>query len=161
MYALALRTVHKSYMGKKKGILNLTRVGTCPICQQRVERAPEDIFFPYCGYTCKRVVQRKEEETEKAKIAKWDRWFEEQYEKNKERRERAILRQIRVEKINELQKRIAQCKFEYEKYAALAETLPERSEKRWRAQERSRAWYRKMIHTQIDIRELENGEKSK
>lgn len=161
MYALASRTVCKTYMGKKKGMLCLTRVGTCPICKKRVERAPEDIFFPYCGYTCKRVVQREEEEAEKAKIAKWDKWFEEQHERERERRERAILHQIRVEKINDLQKRIVQCKFEYEKYAALAETLPERSEKRWRAQEHSRAWYRKMIHAQIDIRELENGEKSK
>lgn len=50
--------------------VSLTRVGTCPICGGRVERSYTDIFFPYCGYTCKRVVQKEEERKEKEKIQK-------------------------------------------------------------------------------------------
>lgn len=96
-------------------MLNLTRVGTCPICKKRVERSYTDIFFPYCGYTCKRVVQRKEEEKEKEKIVRQQKLIEYLENRYREKRERDAIRMEKELRIKEIQERIAQCECEYKK----------------------------------------------
>lgn len=139
-------------------MLNLTRVGTCPICGNRVERSYTDIFFPYCGYTCKRVVQRKEEEKEKAKVLKQQKLIEDRYKRDRERFERNRLKLERKLKINEIQARISQCESEYQKNHKEAEKLPKKCEKRWRAEERAKNWYGKMVKAQIELGKLQKGE---
>ena len=159
MYAMAIRTInHKILIGRKFGVLNLTRVGTCPICKKRVERSYTDIFFPYCGYTCKRVVQRKEEEYEKTKILKQQKLVEDRENRYRERREREAIRMAKELKIKEIQERISQCESEYQKNHKEAEKLPKRCEKRWRAEERAKNWYKKMIKAQIELDEFQKGE---
>ena len=86
--------------------VSLTRVGKCPTCGGRVERSHTDIFFPYCGYSCKRVVDRKEEAKEKAKIRKQQIWFEKQYERERERRERAKEKHEKEEVLNAIKSKI-------------------------------------------------------
>lgn len=142
-------------------MLNLTRVSTCPICGNRVERSYTDIFFPYCGYTCKRVVQRKEEEAEKLKIFKQHKLVEDRQKRDRERREREAIRVAKELKIKEIQKRIAQCKDAYHKNHDEAENLPKRCEKRWRAEDRAKNWYRKMMKAQIELNELQKGEEER
>ena len=139
-------------------MLNLTRVGTCPICKKRVERSYTDIFFPYCGYTCKRVVQRKEEEKEKAKILKQQKLIEDKQKRDRERSEQNKIRRARELQIKEIQARIAQCESEYHKNHKEAEKLPKRCEKRWRSEERAKNWYRKMIKAQVELDRLQKGE---
>lgn len=136
-------------------MLNLTRVGTCPICGNRVERSYTDIFFPYCGYTCKRVVQRREEEAIKSKIALQEKKYEEFLIKERERRERAKIRKELKEKIELVQSRIATCADEYAKNSREAAKLPKNCEKRWRAQRRANIWYRKMVNAKIELNELQ------
>lgn len=138
--------------------VSLTRVGTCPICGGRVERSYTDIFFPYCGYTCKRVVQRKEEEYEKTKILKQQKLVEDRENRYRERREREAIRMAKELKIKEIQERISQCESEYQKNHKEAEKLPKRCEKRWRAEERAKNWYKKMIKAQIELDEFQKGE---
>ena len=136
-------------------MLNLTKVGTCPTCRNRVERSYTDIFFPYCGYTCKRVVQRKEEEAIKSRIALQEKKYEEFLIKERERRERAKIRKELKEKIELVQNRIATCAAEYSKNSEEAVKLPKSCEKRWRAQERANSWYKKMVKAQIELNELQ------
>lgn len=139
-------------------MLNLTRVGTCPICKKRVERSYTDIFFPYCGYTCKRVVQRKEEEKEKEKIVRQQKLIEELENRYREKRERDAIRLEKELRIKEIQERIAQCESEYNKNFKEAERLSKKSEQRWRAKERAKNWYRKMVKAQIELDRLQKGE---
>ena len=138
--------------------VSLTRVGTCPICKKRVERSYTDIFFPYCGYTCKRVVQRKEEEIEKSKIVRQQKLIEDLENRYREKREIDAIRLEKELKIKEIQKRIAQCECEYKKNKKEAENLPKKCEKRWRAEERAKNWYRKMVKAQIELDRLQKGE---
>ena len=100
MYAMAIRSINKGMTGRKYMRVGFTRVGACPICKKRVERSHTDIFFPYCGYSCKRVVDRKEEAKEKSKIRKQQILFESQYERERERRERAKARNEKEEVLN-------------------------------------------------------------
>lgn len=158
MYAMAVRTVHKNYVGRRYGMLSLTRVGTCPICKKRVERSYTDIFFPYCGYTCKRVMQRKEEEKEKAKIVRQQKLIEDRQNRHREKREREAIRLAKELRIKEIQARIAQCESEYDKNFKEAERLPKKSEKRWRAKERAKNWYGKMVKAQTELDRLQKGE---
>lgn len=138
--------------------VSLTRVGTCPICKKKVERSYTDIFFPYCGYTCKRVVQRKEEEIEKSKIVRQQKLIEDLENRYREKRERDAIRLEKELKIKEIQKRIAQCESEYNKNCKEAERFSKKSEQRWRAKERAKNWYRKMVKAQIELDRLQNGE---
>lgn len=138
--------------------VSLTRVGTCPICKKRVERSYTDIFFPYCGYTCKRVVQRKEEEIEKAKVLRQQKLVEERKKRNRERYERERIRIEKNLKVEEVKARIAKCECEYKKNHKEAENLPKKCEKRWRAEERAKNWYRKMVKAQIELDRLKKGE---
>lgn len=138
--------------------VSLTRVDTCPTCGGRVERSYTDIFFPYCGYTCKRVVQRKEEEYEKIKILKQQKLVEDREKRDRERRERERIRIEKNLKIEEVRARIAQCESEYQKNNKEAENLPKRCEKRWRAKERAKNWYEKMIKAEIELAILQRGE---
>ena len=74
--------------GRKYMPVSLTRVDKCPTCGGRVERSYTDIFFPYCGYTCKRVVQKEEERREKLKIEKRHAWLDKCYMEDLERNKR-------------------------------------------------------------------------
>lgn len=86
--------------------VSLTRVGTCPICGGRVERSYTDIFFPYCGYTCKRVVQKKEERKEKEKIRKQMMLCESREQHIKELSERKIEKKEKDKLINQIKSRL-------------------------------------------------------
>lgn len=133
-YALAARTMSKKYSGTKcEGIVGLTRTGKCPTCGKRVETSYTDIFFPYCGYGCKRVVQRQEEEEAKRQIAEQDRKYRERKIKERERRELARQRKIienqkrteeseekMVQRIRETKVRIEQCEAEVKKWEGIA-----------------------------------------
>ena len=138
--------------------VRLTRVGTCPICKKRVERSYTDSFFPYCGYTCKRVVQRKEEEIEKSKIVRQQKLIEDLENRYREKLERDAIRLEKELRIKEIQERIAQCECEYKKNKKEAENLPKKCEKRWRAEERAKTWYRKMVKAQTELDRLKKGE---
>lgn len=138
--------------------VSFTRVDKCPTCGGRVERSYTDIFFPYCGYTCKRVVQRKEEEYEKNKILKQQKLIEDSEKRYREKRKRERIGIEKELKIKEIQSRIAQCKSEYDRNHKEAERLPKGCEKRWRAKERARNWYRKMVKAQIELDRLQKGE---
>lgn len=159
MYAMAVRTInHKILVGRKFGVLNLTRTGKCPTCGNRVERTHTDIFFPYCGYTCKRVVQRKEEDAEKLKILKQNKLIEDRENRCREKREREAIKLAKEMKIEEIRKRIAQCETEYAKNSKEAYNLPKKCEKRWRAEERAKNWYKKLVKAQIELDKVTKGE---
>lgn len=87
--------------------VSLTRVGTCPICGGRVERSYTDIFFPYCGYTCKLVVQKKEERKEKEKIRKQMMLCESREQHIKELSERKIEKKEKDKLINQIKSRLS------------------------------------------------------
>lgn len=86
--------------------VNLTRVGTCPICKKRVERSHTDIFFPYCGYTCKRVFDRKEEAKEKEKIRKQMMLCEIRSQHEQELCERSKAKKEKEKLIKQIQSRL-------------------------------------------------------
>jgi hypothetical protein len=103
-------------------------------------------------------VQRKEEEYEKIKILKQQKLVEDREKRDRERRERERIRIEKNLKIEEVRARIAQCESEYQKNNKEAENLPKRCEKRWRAKERAKNWYEKMIKAEIELAILQRGE---
>ena len=165
MYAFALtaKTMSRKMVGKKciEGTELLTRKGVCPVCGKQVERSYTDIFFPYCGYTCKRVVQRKEEKKEKEKILRQQKLVEDMQNRYRIKREKENLSLAHELKIQEIRARIAQCESEYQKSSKEADLLPKRCEKRWRAQERARSWYGKMVKARNMLDELQKGEEER
>ena len=138
--------------------VKFTRVDKCPTCGGRVKRSYTDIFFPYCGYTCKRVVQRKEEEYEKNKILKQQKLIEDSENRYREKCERERLKNEKNLRIQEVRDRIAQCESEYQKNSKEAENLLMKCEKRRRAKERAKNWYEKMIKAEIELAILQRGE---
>lgn len=87
--------------------VSLTRVGMCPICGGRVERSYTDIFFPYCGYTCKRVVQKEEERKEKEKIQKQMMLCENIEQHLKELKERNRAKKEKDKLMNQIKSRLS------------------------------------------------------
>lgn len=159
-FALAAKTMSGRMIGKKciQGVELLTQNGTCPVCKNHVERSYTDIFFPYCGYTCKRIVQKKDEEDEKLKILTQQKIIDERRKFYRDKRKREIIKMTKELKIKQIQQRIIQCESEYDKNFKEAERLPKKSEKRRRAKERARNWYKKMINAQIELNRFQKGE---
>lgn len=176
-FALAAKTMSNRMVGKKcvQGVELLTRNGVCPVCKKRVERSYTDIFFPYCGYTCKRVVQRKEEETTKSRILaqqtylqqKIERQLKRESEEQNKREQKGKIEIIRIQieqhkedPIEKLRTRISQCQAEYEKNTKEACKLPKRCEKYWNAKNRAKRWYRNMVKAQKELDELTNKDEN-
>lgn len=137
------------------GVSSLTRVGKCPVCNARVETSHTDIFFPYCGYKCKRVIQRKEEEKEKLKIQEQQRKQEERIAAMKMREEKAKAKTEKEITILQVRERLSECQRKYDQYAKTAATLPKGSRLKHRKTERAKHWYRQMIETQKQLSVME------
>lgn len=76
----------KNFRDPDYGLMELTKVGECPVCGAQIERPREDKYFPYCTYDCKRKVEKKEEALEKAKIQREQRRYEESLKRQTIRR---------------------------------------------------------------------------
>lgn len=145
MYAaMVVRPMNKKYVGRKCGVLNLTREGKCPTCGSRVERSYTDIFFPYCGYSCKRVEQRAEESRMKQKIIDQQNRYNAFVEREKERKKRLQQEAEEKRQFEQIESRLAQCVTKYEHYKAIEESLPRKCKKRRNVSSQTRKWRKKM-----------------
>lgn len=158
MLAMAVKTVNKNYVGRKCGVLSLTRKGKCPTCGAIIERKRTDIFFPFCGYTCKRVVQRKEEEKEKRKIAKQMMKYEMRLAGVAEKTQQEEERKKKEAYIEQVRNRLEKCQSEYNKYYKSAASLPKGSRQKWREKEKAQKWYEKLIEAQRVMNEATKEE---
>lgn len=138
--------------------VKLTRVGVCPTCGAQVERSYSDIFFPFCKYSCKRVVQRKEEEQEKLKIIKQEELCLNRLWQAKLREERRLKELQRASDIEQIKERIAHCESKLAHYQRLSETLPSRSMKRRNAADLVKVWSKKVLQAQKVLQDLMNEE---
>lgn len=161
MYETWLQINKKYYVGKKCGVVGLTRVGKCPICKQRVERSHTDIFFPYCGYKCKRVEQREEEERQKQKIAKEQKRYEEYLLASMERANKTKEKEIKKSEIEMARERLEKCQAEYEKHTIAFNLAPPGHKKKKYERDRLKYWHTKMIFAQKDVIDIERREETK
>lgn len=135
----------------------MTKVGVCPICKERVERIPTDIYFPYCGYKHKRIQERKDEEAFKMKLAKLD----ERYEQNEERarlRQQEFIRKMREKKRNPIsvaRERVERCKKEIEKHDRLCKIYPNGNPHRKLAIKNRSRWRGNLRLAQLNLEMLE------
>ena len=135
----------------------MTKVGICPICKERVERIPTDIYFPYCGYKHKRIQERKDEEAFKMKLAKLD----ERYEQNEERarlRQQEFIRKMREKKRNPIsvaRERVERCKKEIEKHDRLFKIYPKGNPRRKNAIKNRSRWRGNLRLAQLNLEMLE------
>ena len=155
MFAVAVRMANKNYIGKKCGVIRLTRVGKCPTCKARVETSYTDIFFPYCGYTCKRVEQKREEEREKRKIANEQRRYEAKLLDNKERYAKRKEKEVKKSELEMVRERLEKCQEEYDRHAKAFASLTKGNNQRHYECNRSNYWYRKMIFAQKAVDDVE------
>lgn len=155
MFAVAIRMTNKNYVGKKCGVIGLTRIGKCPICKERIERSHTDIFFPYCGYTCKRVEQKREEEREKRKIDKEQKRYEAKLLAYKERLAKLKEKETKKSELEMVRERLVKCQEEYSKHAKAFAELPKGDSRRHHECNRSNYWYRKMIFAQKAVDDVE------
>lgn len=155
MYETWLKINKKYYVGKKCGVVGLTKVGKCPICKQRVERSHTDIFFPYCGYACKRVEQKREEEREKRKIDREQKRYEAKLLADKERSAKRKAKEVKKSELEMVRERLAKCQEEYNKHAKAFAELPKGDGRRHYECDRSNYWYRKMIFAQKAVDDVE------
>ena len=153
MFAVAVRMTNKNC--KKCGVIGLTRIGKCPICKARVERSHTDIFFPYCGYACKRVEQKREEEREKRKIDREQKRYEAKLLADKERSAKRKAKEVKKSEIEMVRERLAKCQEEYNKHAKAFDELPKGDRRRHYECDRSNYWYRKMIFAQKAVDDTE------
>lgn len=160
MYETWIRINKKYYVGKKSGVIGLTKVGKCPICKQRVERSNTDIFFPYCGYTCKRVEQRREEEKAKRKIANEQKRYEEKLLADRERAAKRKEKEAKKSELEIVKERLAKCQEEYDKHAKAFAALPKTHKSRHYECNRANYWYRKMVFAQKALDDIERREKT-
>lgn len=155
MFAVAVRMTNKNYVGKKCGVIGLTRIGKCPICKARVERSHTDIFFPYCSYACKRVEQKREEEREKRKIDREQKRYEAKLLADKERSAKRKAKEVKKSELEMVRERLAKCQEEYNKHAKAFAELPKGDGRRHYECDRSNYWYRKMIFAQKAVDDVE------
>lgn len=132
-----------------------TRTSKCPTCGARVERNHTDIFFPYCGYSCKRVVQRKAEERERARIARDIERQEERLRKIKEKEEQEKLKKQREADIDLIRKRLEKCQQKYDLYSEEANRLPKGCSKRRGAVLNASVWASKLTKARNALRMIE------
>lgn len=129
--------------------------GVCPICGDEIERSKDDIFFPYCGYNHKRVVERVEEERmrEEARqeealyYARVERQLEIKRENNRRRREKAMRERLEL--------RISDAQNRYDEYSKKAAELPRGSKEKHRASARAREWYKSIVYLRRQLKEWE------
>ena len=160
MFAVAVRMTNKNYVNKKCGVIGLTRIGKCPICKARVERSHTDIFFPYCGYACKRVEQKREEEREKRKIDREQKRYEAKLLADKERSAKRKAKEVKKSEIEMVRERLARCQEEYDKHAKAFAALPKTHKSRHYECDRANYWYRKMVFAQKALDDIERREKT-
>lgn len=161
MYETWLQINKEYHVDGKCGVIGLTRVGKCPNCKQRVERSYTDIFFPYCGYTCKRVEQRKEEEIQKQKIAKEQKRYEESLLASIERANKNKEKEIKKSEIEIARERLEKCQAEYEKHTVAFNLAPPGHKKKRYERDRVKYWHTKMIFAQKDVFDVERREEIK
>jgi endogenous inhibitor of DNA gyrase (YacG/DUF329 family) len=129
--------------------------GVCPICGTEIERSKDDIFFPYCSYKHKRVVERVEEERmrEEARqeealyYARVERQLEIKRENNRRRREKAMRERLEL--------RISDAQNRYDEYSKKAAELPRGSKEKHRASARAREWYKSIVYLRRQLKEWE------
>ena len=161
-YAMIAKTMSSRLTEKKCGFVkNLTRKGRCPQCGAQIERICTDIFFPYCGYKCKRVIQRKEEEEQKQRIAQEQSRYMAFLEKEKQRNAQNREKKREESHLETVRNRLALCQSKYDQYEEACSKLPLRCEKRWRAEERKRFWYKKIVEAKNAVEQAEEEEERK
>ena len=135
----------------------MTKVGVCPICKERVERIPTDMYFPFCGYKHWRIQERKDEEKFKAKRAKLDEHYEQSEERAKLRSQEFArkMREKKREPINVIRERIEKCKKEVEKHDRLFKIYPKGNPRRKNAIKNRSRWKAKLRIAQFNLEMLE------
>ena len=160
MYETWLKINKKYYVGKKCGVVGLTRISKCPNCKQRVERSYTDIFFPYCGYTCKRVDQRVAEEKEKQKIIKEQERYEASLLASAERANKNKEKERKKSEIEMARERLEKCQAEYEKHTVAFNLAPPGHKNKRYERDRLNYWHTRMIFAQKDLCDIERREKT-
>lgn len=127
-------------------------VGECPICHERVERPKDDMFFPYCGYNHKRIVQREEERQAREEFEQ-DYYHPYETVKANKRRHNATYR--RRKKLIKLKERLEQAQETYSEISKQAEEAPIGSKERVRLNAKVRWWYLNVMEIQKQIKEVE------
>lgn len=155
VFAMSARTMSKKLKENHCGLDTLTKVGTCPSCGKRVERVPTDIFFPFCGYSCKRVQEKADENREKERAIVQEARYQRAIEKERLRARWTGRGKTIPEAIEEIRSRVEECQKAYEKNARDAIKFPKGSNRRRNAARVSQTWYGKMLEAQRELNTIE------
>lgn len=152
LFITSLKTAAVGTGAPDKKICVRMRVGKCPICHERVERSPDDIFFPYCGYSHKRIDQR---EDEKRAREEFERDYYYPYEAIRANKHRHNALYKRRKRRRELEEKLKQARATYDEVSKRAVDTPKGSKERGRLNKQARWWYLSVIEIQRQIADVD------
>jgi len=131
--------------------------GKCPVCGKTFECTAQNIFHPYCGYTCKRVIERPIEEKMRQKAQQAEARERERHERELAARQANYLKKAAAQREQKLKDRLEEANRKWLEATLQASQAPKGSRLRQRAGVKARGWYKKIIEIQQMIRALEDG----
>ena len=126
--------------------------GECPHCGKQIERTKDDIYFPYCCYDHKRVLEREEEAKIKAEIAAEEEIERARYARKLEWNNRRRQELRVMSKRGALEAKLKTAMTRYEENTRMAANSPKGSKERHRASARARDWYLNVIKLQRELK---------